>query len=113
LIVANPEGSIPGFVGCPTVVSGEGGSGHDLGSFGMCKFYRVARSVAVADVPGCGLALRGREGERATLSECLTVGGRSCHHVVVLLSVGCHDGGEVDLFVHETSMAADGGQWGK
>ena len=112
-IVANPEGSIPGFVGCPTVVSGEGGSGHDLGSFGMCKFYRVARSVAVADVPGCGLALRGREGERATLSECLTVGGRSCHHGVVLLSVGCHDGGEVDLFVHETSMAADGGQWGK
>jgi len=28
LIVANPEGSIPGLVGCPTVVRGEGGSGH-------------------------------------------------------------------------------------
>ena len=27
-IVADPQGSIPGLVGCPTVVSGEGGSGH-------------------------------------------------------------------------------------
>ena len=38
----------------------------------------------------------------ATLSERLTVGGRPCHHGVVLLSVGCHDGGEVRCFVHET-----------
>jgi hypothetical protein len=112
-IVANPEGSIPGLVGCPTVVSGEGGSGHDLGSFGMCKFYRQCRSVAVADVPGCGLALRGREGERATLSERLAIGGRLCHHGVVLLSVGCHDGGKVRCFVHALSMAADGVLWGK
>ena len=27
-IVANPEGSVPGLIGCPTVESGEGGSGH-------------------------------------------------------------------------------------
>ena len=27
-IVANPEGSVPGFVGRPTVVGAEGGSGH-------------------------------------------------------------------------------------
>ena len=69
--------------------------------------------MAVADVPVARLALRGREGERATLSECLTIGGGSCHHVVVLLSVGCHDGGEVRCFVHAVSMAADGGQWGE
>jgi hypothetical protein len=32
----------------------------------------------------------------------------------VLLSVGCHDGGEVDLFVcHAVSMADPRGQWGK
>ena len=79
----------------------------------MWLVYRVRRSIAVADVPGCGLALRGREGERATLSERLTVGGRPCHHGVVLLSVGCHDGGKVRCFVHALSMAADGGQWGK
>ena len=28
LIVADPQGSVPGFVGCPAVVGGEGGSGH-------------------------------------------------------------------------------------
>ena len=28
-IVANPEGSVPGFVGRPTVVGAEGGSGHE------------------------------------------------------------------------------------
>ena len=48
-IVANPQGSIPGFVGCPTVVGAEGGSGHDLGSFGMCKFYRVRQRPADLD----------------------------------------------------------------
>jgi hypothetical protein len=99
LIVANPQGSIPGLVGCPTVESGEGGSGHDLGSFGMEEFYRVRRSVAVADVPVARLALRGREGERATLSECLAVGGRPCLHLVVAGGIVCHDGGEVDLGV--------------
>jgi len=57
--------------------------------------------VAVADVPGCGLALRGREGERATLSERLTVGGRPCHHGVVLTGVVSEDGGEVRCFVHD------------
>jgi len=51
-------------------------------------------------VPGSGLALRGREGEGATFSECLTVGGGSCHHGVVLLSVGCHDGVEIDGLGH-------------
>jgi hypothetical protein len=112
LIVPNPEGSVPGLVGCPTVVGAEG-AGHDLGSFGMCKFYRVSGSVPIADVPGCGLALRGREGERATLSECLTVGGRPCHHGVMLAGVVCHDGGEVRCFVHALSMAADGVLWGK
>ena len=65
--------------------------------------------MAVANVPGCGLALRGREGGRATLSMCLTVGSGSCHHLVVLLSVGCHDGGEVGLFVHEIII---GTGWG-
>ena len=64
--------------------------------------------MAVADVPGCGLALRGREGERATLSERLTVGGRPCHHGVVLLSVGCHDGGEVRCFVHAVILQGQG-----
>ena len=107
LIVANPEGSIPGLVGCPSVVGAEG-AGHDLGSFGMCKVYRVARSVAVADVPVGGLDLRGREGEGATLSERLAIGGGSCHHVVVLLSVGCHDGGEVRCFVHVLSIGGLG-----
>jgi len=99
LIVANPEGSIPGLVSCPTVESGEGGSGHDLGSFGMEEFYRVRRSVAVADVPVARLALRGREGERATLSEGKAVGGRPCLHLVVAGGIVCHDGGEVDLGV--------------
>ena len=56
--------------------------------------------MAVADVPVARLALRGREGERATLSERLAIGGRSCHHRIVLLSVGCHDGGDVDGLGH-------------
>ena len=56
--------------------------------------------MAVADVPVGGLDFSSGEGERATLSERLTVGGRPCHHLIVLLSVGCHDGGEVDLFGH-------------
>ena len=70
-------------------------------------------------MPGCGLALRGGEGERATLSKRLAIGGRSCHHVVVLLSVGCHDGGEVRCFVHVLSIGGQGasaaasGQFGK
>ena len=75
----------------------------------MCKFYRVARSVAVTDVPVARLALRGREGERATLSKRLAIGGRPCHHGVVLLSVGCHDGGDVDCFVcHAVSLQGRG-----
>ena len=56
--------------------------------------------MAVADVPGARLALSGGEGERATLSERLAVGGGACHHGVVLLSVGCHDGGEVNGLGH-------------
>ena len=68
--------------------------------------------MAVADVPGRGLDLRGREGEGTTLSECLTVGGRPCHHGVVLLSVGCHDGGEVRCFVHVLSIGSQGVLWG-
>jgi len=55
--------------------------------------------VAVADVPRAGGG-SSREGERATLSECLAVGSRPCHHGIVLLSVGCHDGGEVDGLGH-------------
>ena len=69
--------------------------------------------MAIADVPVARLALRGREGERATLSKRLAIGGRPCHHGVVLLSVGCHDGGDVRCFVHAVSMAADGVLWGK
>ena len=60
-------------------------------------------SVPVADVPGGGGG-SSREGEGATLSERFTVGGRSCHHLVVLLSVGCHDGGEVDGLGHGVSV---------
>ena len=72
----------------------------------MCELrevYRQRRSVAVADVPGARLALRGGEGEGATLSERLTVGGRPCLHLAVAGGVVCHDGGEVDLGVgHES-----------
>ena len=63
--------------------------------------------MAVADVPVARLALRGREGERATLSERLAIGGRSCHHGVVLLSVGCHDGGDVDGLGHWSFRLVD------
>ena len=65
-----------------------------------CQYRGATPSVAVADVPVAGLDLRGREGEGATLSECLTVGGRPCHHGTVLLSVSCHDGGEIDGLSH-------------
>ena len=60
---------------------------------------RQCRSVAVANLPGAGRS-SGREGSRATLNECLTISGRSCHHGVVLLSVGCHDGVEIDGLGH-------------
>jgi hypothetical protein len=69
-------------------------------SFELRLVYRRSASVAVADVPGARLALRGREGEGATLSECLTVGSRPCHHLVMLAGVVCHDGGEVDGLGH-------------
>ena len=55
-------------------------------------------------MPGARLTLRGREGEGATLSERLTVGGGSCLHLIVGCGVGCHDGGEVRCFVHEISL---------
>ena len=74
--------------------------------------YRQPRSVAVADVPVAGLDLRGREGEGTTLGKRLTVGSGSCHHGVVLLSVGCHDGGEVRCFVHALSIGSQGVLWG-
>ena len=40
------------------------------------------------------------------------VGGRPCHHGVVLLSVCCHDGGEVGLFFHETIIGMGWGGFG-
>jgi len=69
--------------------------------------------VAVADVPGCGLALRGREGEGATLGKRLTVGGGSCHHGVVLTGVVSEDGLHLLLIDHALSMAGLGVLWGK
>ena len=56
--------------------------------------------MAVADVPGARLALRGREGERATLSECLAVGGRPCHHGIMLGGVVCHHFGDQLVVSH-------------
>jgi len=81
-------------------------------SFELWLVYRRCRSVAVADVPGARLTLSSGEGEGTTLSERLTVGGGSCHHGVVLLSVGCHDGGEVRCFVHVLSIGSQGVLWG-
>ena len=56
--------------------------------------------MAVADVPGARLALRGREGERATLSERLAVCCRACHHGVVLDGVVCHHFGDQLVVSH-------------
>jgi len=56
-------------------------------------------SVAVADVDGLGGRCSG-EGEGATLSERLTVGVGATLHLIVLCSVGCHDGGEVNGLGH-------------
>ena len=56
--------------------------------------------MAVADVPGARLALRGREGEGATLSECLAVCCRACHHGIVLGGVVCHHFGDHLCFGH-------------
>ena len=67
----------------------------DDGSNCQCSMGGGDPSVTVADVDRLGGG-SSREGEGATLSECLTVGGRPCHHGVVLLRVGCHDGGEVN-----------------
>jgi len=83
-IVANPEGGIPGLVVCPTVVGADGGSGHDLGSFGMCKFYRVSASVAVADVPDIRLT------HVVACCRCLADSMAALLLTGELLHVGCH-----------------------
>jgi len=90
LIVLHPQGSIPGLVSCPTVEGAEGRSGHDLGSFGMCKFYRQCRSVAVADVPVGGLV-----GLDLACPDCLPVFMLCLHLTLVLLHDGQHQRGGV------------------
>jgi len=68
----------------------------------------LAGSVPIAHVPGGGGGI-GREGEGATLLECLTVGSGSCLHLIVAGGVVCHDGCEVDLGVGHGACVVDSG----
>ena len=103
-IVLNPESSVPSFEVGVTV--------HGC-LWLMWLVYRVARSVAVGDVPHSPLStLRGRGEDLGASGNVCLRGGRPCHHGVVLTGVVSEDGGEVGLFVHAVIIGTGSGGLG-
>ena len=44
-VVPDPQGSVPGFIVCPTVVRGVGCSGHEVRSFVCCAYHSPSGGV--------------------------------------------------------------------